>query len=110
MSTFTWQPAPGASQPVKPSVRTSPFGDGYQQRVPDGINTIKRAWSLRFTRVTADIDAIENFLKARAGAEAFDWMPPAGAAGKWLCPEWARNAADRDAQEITATFTEIFGD
>lgn len=110
MSTFTWSPAPGSTQNTTPRVRTAQFGDGYSQRVGDGINTMPRSWSLTFTRQTADIDAIEAFLVARAGVESFDWTPPAGVAGKWICKSWSRVVHFNVVQGINATFEEVFGD
>jgi phage-related protein len=110
MSTFTWSPAPGPVLSVKPRVRTAPFGDGYQQRVGDGINTQPRSWSLQFTRQTSDVDAIDAFLSACDGVESFDWLPPSGLTGKWICADWSRSAVARQVQSITATFQEVFGD
>lgn len=110
MSTFTWSQAPGATQQKRPNVRTAQFGDGYQQRVGDGINTTARSWSLNFNRATADIDAIEAFLDARNGVESFVWVPPSGLTGKWLCREWIRTTSNSKVQSISATFQEIFGD
>ena len=108
MSTFTYLPMPGGVQTKRPRVITTQFGDGYQQRLGDGINTNPRSWSLRFTRLTADIDAIESFLDARKGTESFDWVPPRGATGKWICSEWTRTEPTDNVQEISATFTEVF--
>lgn len=110
MSTFTWSPAPGAAQDKTPRVRASQFGEGYQQRTPDGINTIARVWTLTFRRVTADVDAIDAFLTARNGAESFIWTPPTGAAGKFICKKWGETVPALVLQEISATFEEVFGD
>jgi phage-related protein len=110
MSTFTYSPAPGATLTAQPRVRTATFGDGYSQRVADGINTRPRIWSLTFTRATSDIDAIDAFLVARNGVESFDWTPPKGAAGKWICKSWSQNVIANTAQSITANFEEVFGD
>lgn len=109
MSTFTWKPAWGASQSVNPRVLVASFGDGYAQRVGDGINTMPRAWSLNFTQETAAIDLIEAFLRNSAGVTAFDWTPPTGAAGKFVCQEWTRTIASPTAHSISATFVEVFG-
>lgn len=108
MSTFTYLPMPGGVQTKKPRVITTQFGDGYQQRLGDGINTNPRTWSLRFTRLTADIDAIDSFLSTHKGTTAFDWVPPHGATGKWICSEWTRTEPTDKVQEIAATFTEVF--
>lgn len=108
MSTFTWLPMPGGSKTNRPRVITAQFGDGYQQRIGDGINTNPRSWSLRFTRLTADIDAIDAYLSSHKGTASFDWLPPHGATGKWICPEWTRTEHSDNAQEISATFIEVF--
>lgn len=110
MSTFTWSPDPGASQTIQPRVRTANFGDGYQQRVGNGVNTMPRTWNLSFTRPASLINNIDAFLVARAGAESFDWTPPVGAAGKWVCSNWSRTVPHRDVGTLSATFTEVFGD
>jgi len=48
MTTFTFSPKYGAALSKEPRVKMAQFGDGYQQRVGDGINTIAREWSLNF--------------------------------------------------------------
>ena len=110
MSTFTFTPAYSAQVNKKPRVRKAAFGDGYEQRVPDGINTIKRVWSLRFTKSSADIAAVDAFLSEHGGTTSFDWTPPRGAAGKWICDEWNEGLDGFNKDTITATFTEVFGE
>lgn len=110
MPTFSYSPAEGATENTAPRVRVSQFGDGYAQRVADGINNSPRSWSLVFNRATADIDAIAAFLSARGATESFDWTPPAGAAGKWLCQSWARPVLNLNIQTINAVFVETFGE
>lgn len=110
MPTFNYIPAPGATENIEPRIRRAQFGDGYAQRVADGINNKPRSWSLTFNRATADIDAIAAFLTARGSTESFDWTPPSGAAGKWLCASWSRPEPSRNVHTITATFVETFGE
>lgn len=108
MSVFTWPPSWGARQSVKPTVMLARFGDGYEQRVADGINNKPRNWSLSFTRAIAEIDAIESFLSSAGAAAAFDWTPPSGAAGKFVCDQWDREIQSPSAHTLTATFREVF--
>ena len=108
MNTFIWGPGPDPVETKKPRVITAQFGDGYQQRIGDGINKNPRTWSLKFTRLTADIDAIAAFLDSHAGLDAFVWVPPTGPTGKWICAEWSRRVPIRDLHELTATFVEVF--
>jgi len=109
MSTFNWSPAPGATQTINPRVRTASFGDGYVQTVRDGINNMPRSWSVQFTRATSDIDAIEAFLISVGADVPFNWTPPKGAAGKWLCKSWTQSVPASTVQSISATFDEYFG-
>ena len=82
MATFTWSPQT-ADKTVTPRMNTASFGDGYVQRVADGINHKPREWALTFVRPKAEIDAIESFLDANADT-AFDWTDPDGFTGRWI--------------------------
>lgn len=108
MATFTYAPQT-ASKSLKPRVRVAAFGDGYEQRVADGINTSPAQWSLSFVRITAEADAILAFLAARAGTEAFDWSAPDGVAGRYVCRDWSSSLNGPMAKTVTATFEEVFG-
>lgn len=110
MTTFTFTPDFGAAGTTKPRVRTAQFGDGYQQRVQDGINSQPRSWSLSFVnRDDTETDAIEAFFLAAAGVSSFGWTPPRGAAGRWVCPEWEVTVVRHGLNSISATFHEVFG-
>jgi phage-related protein len=109
MATFTWLPSYGATAQRQPRVKTVRFGDGYQQRFADGLNATAEVWSLQFSsRDTAEASAIDAFLKARAGTENFDWTPPGGSAGKYVCKSWERTVAQSNYESISATFEQVF--
>jgi phage-related protein len=109
MATFTYTPDYGAQANYKPRVRTTQFGDGYQQRVADGINTRPQVWSLQFNnRTNDDADDITEFLEARNGVEAFDWTPPNGSAIKVVCSEWTKTLVRYNLNTVSATFTQVF--
>ena len=75
-----------------PRVKTSRFGDGYEQRVADGINNILQKWQISFTRRSEiDIDYVYDFLRARGGVESFDWTPRGEATARiFVCRKWNR--------------------
>jgi phage-related protein len=110
MTTFSFIPEYGANLTRKPRVHMAQFGDGYQQRVGDGINTIARSWSLLFKGTPAEIDVIEAVLANAAGTASLDWTPPSGAAGKWICPEWSRISVQYNEETLSTIFNEVFGD
>lgn len=111
MATFTWIPSNGSSVTHSPKVNRAKFGDGYEQRSLNGINTDPRSWNVMFSnRETAEADAIVAFLKARKGFESFDWTPSSGAAGKFICAEWTDSHESAGYRSINAEFIEVFGE
>ena len=53
------------------------YGDGYEQRVAAGINTLPEEWSLSWNNRSAnDANKVIKFLEDQKGATAFDWYPP----------------------------------
>tara|TARA_A100001015_G_C14774573_1_gene626639 strand:- start:383 stop:757 length:375 start_codon:yes stop_codon:yes gene_type:complete len=61
----------------KPKVLVSRFGDGYEQRLADGINSIKQEFTATFKlREKVIIDDVVAFLDARKGALAFPFRFP----------------------------------
>ena len=95
----------------KPRVIKNAFGDGYSQRMADGINTNLQVWNLGWTKLEADIDTIEAFLDSHNGYIAFYWPPEReSVARKFICPEWSRTfilGKDGGIDTITAKFEEV---
>ena len=60
-----------------PKVHLATFGDGYEQRLADGINSVKETFSVAFqTRTKADIDDIVGYLDSLQGVTAFNFTIP----------------------------------
>ena len=110
MSTFTYTPSIGVNLSSKFNNRKSQFGDGYQQRVGDGINTNARSWAVTFANNATTIDAIQAFLDNESGVTSFTWVPPVGVSGKFICEGYTRSIDDYDSETLSATFTEVFGE
>jgi hypothetical protein len=69
MATFPdYKPRVGASKSSAPTVRSTKFGDGYEQRVRFGLNQDPKEWTLEWNVTETVADEIETFLEARAGA------------------------------------------
>ncbi len=63
----------------KPLVLSAPFGDGYTQKLGDGILPFEDKWTLSFSnRPTADIATIKTFLDnlMTGTSRFFIWTPP----------------------------------
>ena len=109
MAEFTWIPDRAAALEAKATVNKAKFGDGYEQRTPEGLNNVGDDWSLSFTvRTKAEILAIRAFLKARKGSEAFDWTNPFGEAGKYTCEQWSASVEHDTDCSLQATFHQVF--
>jgi phage-related protein len=68
-----WCPDIPASREEKWRLRTAKFGDGYEERVLDGINALDEKWSVKFSNRPKDtILAMDRFLKA-VGANSFQF-------------------------------------
>lgn len=62
---------------TKPNVFVANFGDGYEQRVYNGINNKKKEMSLVFNnRDNEEVDDIVSFLEPRVGVHSFNYTFP----------------------------------
>ena len=70
-------PTYGLTKSSAPNIRTTVFGDGFEQRTTFGLNQNPKVFNLTFEKSESDADAIEAFLDARAKvAESFTFTPP----------------------------------
>tara|TARA_B100002019_G_C21095167_1_gene510637 strand:- start:131 stop:505 length:375 start_codon:yes stop_codon:yes gene_type:complete len=60
-----------------PKVLLANFGDGYEQRVADGINSIKETYNLQFrNREKTFVDDVITFLDSKKGVTKFSFTIP----------------------------------
>lgn len=67
--------------------RVAQFGDGYAQRVQDGINAKRSSWPLEFVGSEEEIKPVQDFLDQHAGYLPFLWTPPLGTEKEFVTPE-----------------------
>lgn len=107
---FFWVPSYGASVNNEPVVNTIKFGDGYQQRVADGINNnlLKIEYSFD-NRDNAEAFAILHFLHSRSGTEMFLFKPhaPYRKLKRFVCKTWVQTYNFYDNNTIRARFEEV---
>ena len=112
MATFpSITPTYGTRKTNSPIVKTTQFGDGYQQRVQFGLNQNPKKFSLTWNNLTeADSDTIETFLDARADDGAsFTYTPPNEPSSmQFVCPSWSKNMEFSNLATIKATFLQVF--
>lgn len=110
MTTFSIAaPDQGVSKSSKTRTRVSKFGDGYEQRVGDGINAVVETWDLTFSGRTQEvIESIDVFLETQAGIYAFYWTTPRGITKKFKCTEWKPSYGSPFDCNLTCTFEQVF--
>lgn len=109
MATFTYTPDFGASYEVKPDVRVTKFGDGYEQRQANGLNTQPKKWTLKFSlRSDTEAAAIVSFLSTQGAVSSFDWTDIYGTAGKYVCRGWTEVKERNNLNTINAMFEQVF--
>jgi len=110
MATFTWTPSFDSPETSQPKVLETELGDGGGQRVRMGLNSDPKVWDLQFdNRTDAEREEIRAFLKARGGAESFDWTNLYGETGmKWICKEWSITRTHANNNQIRAKFRQVF--
>jgi phage-related protein len=108
LQTFTWYPDIDSEQKAKPSVTVTKFGDGYESRVGNGINTQPMTWSMVFTRSRAEGLAILSFLRARGSEQAFYWTNPLEELGVYVCREWSTRQMKNGHIRVTCSFEQVF--
>lgn len=106
--TFGWTPLFGGSASVKPRVKGMQLGDGYAQRIPDGINSMPRMQQLGFRERPVVCDAIETFLQRHAGVRWFWFAYPGRGRIKVKCAEWTRQYPAPGMDEISLQFEQVF--
>lgn len=109
MATFTYIPSYPAQAPREPRIRSARYGDGYEMRAEDGINSFAEVWELQFMgRDTTEGDGIDTFLKTHKGSIPFDWTTPRGVAAQFICRNWTYSLDKGNNVNITARFEQVF--
>lgn len=105
--TFNFRPDYESTLSQEPSVITTKFGDGYEQRVSTGINNSPEKWSLSFTVGNPALPAALAFVQARKGVESFYWMNSWGTTNVYVCRRWNLSRSS-GKQQLTMDFEQVF--
>ena len=98
---------------VENNIITVALGDGYEQRLKNGINATRRTFSLSFlyrsdTVTTNILNFLADPLKGDNGSKAFDSTPPFGSTGKWVCQNPSVTMVAHNLNDIELVFREVF--
>lgn len=110
VDTFNWPVDDGPSGNNKFRRKVARFGEGYEQRVGDGLNNINRDWNVTVRSDWATLDAIGTFLEAHADGTPFYWTPPGATAVQrlWTCDGYTFSPRSGTNGTLSAAFTECF--
>jgi phage-related protein len=89
-------------------LKVAQFGDGYQQRMLDGINSLTRKWSVSAEMKPASvIAAMDDYLAGQRG-RAFPFRDPAsGKTFQVFCDEW--EIEWRKTNVVNGAVTALYG-
>jgi len=107
MEQFHWHVMPNMTERSQPRVKTIKFGDGYEQRQQDGINSDLRTYEVTLKVLRQESQYIDNFLSEHKGVKAFLWREPNRHRVITVkCPTWS-TSVDSTVTTITASFEEV---
>ena len=121
------KPDKGYTRSTTPRALITKFGDGYSQRLIDGINPLMETINVSFkTRDKGEIDHIISFFESKGGVTAFtftvnqqyyaspgvtsetDVTSSDELALKVICSSWNKTHDFGDYWSATATFTRVY--
>jgi phage-related protein len=113
--TTTFRPDKGFTRKNTPTIFRTEFGDGYEQRLANGINNLKQEFSINFaTRTKEDIDDIVDFFELKGGVTAFTYTyadsneSGGEKAVKVICDDWSQTWEYQDFYSLSCTFRRIY--
>ena len=107
---FVWTPSYNLTVNIRPRVKSISLGDGYEQRMQDGINTVLLQVGCTFeNRTQQETFAIAHFLQQRGGYETFLFtpQPPYDKEKLFLAKEWSSTYNFYDNYTSNVTLDEL---
>ena len=109
------QPDKGLGRSNTPRVLLANFGDGYEQRLSDGINVLDQTMSLSFsTRPKAEIDDLVAFFESLGGVSRFKFnLEDSNESSDTetifcICSQWNQTWAYDNFYSLTAAIRRVY--
>jgi phage-related protein len=95
---------------AKPKVNTLSFGDGFEQRLTEGLNQNPLSVNLTFELSQTDANTAISFLNARVDDGAsFDYtLPSESTSRKFVCTSFPRSIPFLNRVRLSCVFREVF--
>lgn len=102
-------PQPDYTEENEPRRKVNQFGDGYQQRMVDGLNPLQRKFSLTFKLKREQGVKLQQFLAHHGGVNAFQFREhSSGQLVTVVCAKWSKTNG-RTFVQFNCEFEEIIG-
>ena len=107
-------PDKGLSRQSTPRVLKVQFGDGYEQRIAEGLNSSNENYEISYSnRPKAEIDDIAAFIDGKKGVTSFDYViPDTNNSGettiKVVCDQYNLVYVSDSSYTFTATFRRVY--
>ena len=107
-------PDKGLNASTTPRIFLTKFGDGYEQRLANGINNLEQNFSISFQRrAKAEIDDVIAFFVNKNGVTPFNFTyPDSNNSGettiKVLCENWDQPWDYDEFYSCSATFRRVY--
>ena len=104
------RPDKGFTRKSEPRIFKTEFGDGYEQRLANGINNLAESYGVSFSnRTKEEIDDITAFFANKGAVTAFNFtIPDSNNSGettvKVVCDSWSQAYMYGDYYSCSATF------
>ena len=95
---------------ARPKVNVISFGDGFEQRLTEGLNQNPLSVNLTFELSQTDADTAITFLNARVDDGAsFDYtLPSETSSRKFVCTSFPRSIPFLNRVTLSCVFREVF--
>ncbi|WP_439259483.1 phage tail protein [Lonepinella sp. BR2930] len=92
IQTLPWCPQPDYTAEEEPRRKVLDFGNGYQQRIKDGLNTLLRKYSVNFKLHHTEAVKFRQFMAEHGGVTPFYFKDVAlgGELAKVVCTKFPR--------------------
>ena len=109
------QPDKGFARSNAPRVLLANFGDGYEQRLADGINILDQTMTLSFTtRPKAEIDDLVAFFESLKGVDTFKFnLEDSNESSDTetiicICSQWSQTWVYDNFYSLSATVRRVY--
>ena len=108
------KPDKGFTRQSESRIFRTEFGDGYEQRLANGINNLAESYGVSFSnRTKEEIDDINAFFANKGAGTAFNFtIPDSNNSGettvKVICDKWSQAYRYGDYYSCSATFRRVY--